>query len=213
MDSSDWVSSANGRALDFDGVNDRVEISPKIQLDLGSLNRTVIIWLNLRSNKQNPNNSAPIDFGKAGVSGNLQWWGCGIGSTGVAKFYWFSGSLNLLSGTTVSSLNTWNMVAASLTGNVSLYLNNRLENTVTRTVVSTDTGTPYLIGNAIGYATDGQIGDVAILGYGLSGAEISRLYELGPHGLGRLVIQQDRKANIFDAQSGSKRRRILTGMP
>ncbi|MBM4104293.1 MAG: PASTA domain-containing protein [Planctomycetes bacterium] len=105
MDNSDWVAGKLGNALDFDGVNDYVEITGYKGI-AGTASRTCCAWIKTTGSASN---MVILDWG-ANVSG--QQWLLGIFSTG--KLALFAGGPYIQTNALVTD-GQWHHVAAVMT--------------------------------------------------------------------------------------------------
>jgi hypothetical protein len=204
MDAADWVGTDRGRALDFDGVDDRVSVATPVP----STALTCTGWVLPRVNNQNQGiigrwvSSADgilFRFGALGViSGRLSI--NGIETGGGSNTGW------------TYSANEWAFVALRWTGTNMAVWKNGIEGDVF-TAIGTITATPGLFiggGGASQGAANALIPEIRIYNRALSPSEIKQLYEGGP-GYG---LRQERKRSRFQVQgfnAGRFRRQQLIG--
>jgi uncharacterized protein (TIGR02145 family) len=122
--------NVNGQnnVLDFDGIDDRIEISGDYVLSTNNI--TLECWVMLKST---PTDTSYIITNRgqySGITGN--WFGLGITSNKKALFEIAgSGDYNSLLGMTILKLNTWYHIAAVReASNLYLYINNALDNSM-----------------------------------------------------------------------------------
>jgi hypothetical protein len=228
MDASDWVSASYGRALDFDGSNDRVTLPNDFQRNAQS--GAISAWFKFAGNGANQNpivslggnanltvfafrrrdtadasqnaiglrifsNNAPGGanteiFSTDKVNDGV--WAHGLIQSNGSKYDLFVNGIRQTMVFTAGSDNgDW---LADMTG------------TTGETIC--DIGAQWASG-ALFSSLNGQVDDVRIYSRTLSEPEIKLL--ASRPGIG---LRQDRDRNTFyQFPSGSRRRRILTGMP
>jgi hypothetical protein len=226
MTSDDWVVSGGAGALDFDGSDDFIDWGTLIPLS-GTKTITVAGWVYQSTvndagffNRYNTNlagaNLRRDLFGVNEVTAKGQV--CAIiqragGGTNYLLFH----------STNTISANTWNHVAASVfidgvNSSASLYLNG-----VSQTVNTAHAGTRptsfdannsvpytsmrYIPGSGTPYYMAGQLDDIRVYNRILSATEIRQL--ASRRGIG---LRSQKQTMFYQFPSGSKRRRILTGM-
>ena len=180
MDSSDWVGFGNGWALDFDGVNDEVVINSGILS--GATDLTVSYWVKKTSALVD---SAVGSRTSATAGVWLQYY-----SDGVVYFSIRNGGFDFV-GASVTLTGSFMHIVGSRIGTTGrIYVDGRevASGTLAATVPSIST---FRIGSLStgGFFTTGQHDDIGVWRRGLTGPEISQLYQLGRGGLGRLAIQ------------------------
>ena len=123
--------------LDFDGVNDYVEIADNNNLDFGSGNFTIETWVNKKAGSANFSNSGVIGKWNTGSSTGTNEWllqtTSGTGSNNIPSFWMEAGStIYQCNATTSMQLNTWYHLAAVREGTtLKIYVNGILEGTQT----------------------------------------------------------------------------------
>ena len=204
MDASDWVSGQYGRALDFDGSNDKVELGAR---DLLRQPLSISAWAYRRSSNAN---HTIID----GATDSSNSFGAHLRFTTANKIRWYFNNANLSSAdtTTTPSLNAWHHVIGTFDGVTSrIYFNGVLEASTTGDAFGTAAGN-YRIGclstvyGADVGVMDGLIDDIRIYNRALTESEI-RLLASRP-GIG---LQPSPTRFIAREKKTGLRRKILTG--
>lgn len=203
MDASDWVSSQYGRALDFDGSNDRVNLGTQ---SLSNSARTVSGWMRLNATGINHallDGSTDTSIGR-GL--HLR-----ITNGNVLRFWNYDANANA-TGATVLSSGIWYNVCGTFDGATTnrVYLNGVFDGSNTGDSTNSVSGS-FNIGAStlLNYFTNGSIDDVRIYSRALSEPEI-RLLATRP-GIG--LRQESHRQTFYQFPSGARRKRILTGMP
>lgn len=172
---TDWIASEKGWALDYDGSNDSVLISNANELTLVGSDLTVTAWIKMTTNSS-----------FRGIIGNdfVDGWWFNIDDGLIAFFSRGTGAFALANVTGGSvPLNTWSHVAVTwenATKTVNGYYNGieGISDTVQNVFV--DGGNTFYIGidsrDGLGFAFQGQIGDIAIYDHILSHNEIAQMY-------------------------------------
>jgi len=195
MDSSDWVASPGGWALDFDGTNDEIVINNGILG--GATDLTISYWVR--------KTSAVVDStvgsrttATAGVW--LQYY-----SDGNVYFSIRNGGLDNISAA-VTLTGSWMHILGSRTGSTGrIYVDGReiASGTLAPTVPSLTTFRIGALGTG-GFFTTGQHDDVGVWRRGLTSTEIWQIYQLGRGGLGRLAIQGQPRHAYKTGAAGNK---------
>ncbi len=176
-----WVGSPLGAALDFDGVDDLVEVPSDPTLDITD-EVTLAAWINVRSYE---NWEGIITKGRTQTTYGLNVWGDGTirltanwGSPagGVGRGAW--NSLGAV------SLNTWHHVAATYDGqNIRFYIDGVEDPRVPDPVLTFGVvDEPLTVGGDLpgqDEYLDGAINDVRVYNRALDATEISDLAQLG----------------------------------
>ena len=209
MSPDDWVSSQYGRALDFDGVNDRVNCGRPAVIDSLVNNYSLFAWVKPTGSFVNYRNIVAKSTGLTAQFGII------VFQTGV----WYTQTTDNLSTTGGTlSLDSWFHVGYTFANGVmTTYQNGVAQNTrsgATNASIVADfkIGNDELPGSPTGSAPRpflGQIDDVRLYSKVLSPSEI-RLLASRP-GIGLQNPQDD--FLYYPFPSGSRRRRLLTGMP
>jgi hypothetical protein len=176
MDNSDWVAATycagigNTRVLDFDGVNDYVQMPVFTQLS-GNQPRTIEMWANVRN------------FGGAGglfqfgQNDNLRDFSLRVnGGTDNWRLQLWAADYDFNTSTLNSGLglaNTWHHYAITYNGTqICIYIDGALVNTCQTRALNTNLIENYLARWSSGYL-NGQIDEVRIWNYARSVGEIS----------------------------------------
>ena len=205
MDASDWVSSQYGRALDFDGTNDLIELG---SLDLLRQPLSISAWALRRSSGANHTiidgaTNADFSFGS-----HIRFL-----SNNRIRYYFNNSSGAFVDTVSTPSINSWHFIACTFDGTTTrIYLNGILEASATGDTFGTAIGS-YRIGclssvyGANVMVMDGQLDDIRIYNRALSASEIRLLASRPGIGL------EPRKPKLLFHQfpSGAKRRLLLTG--
>jgi len=190
MDDSDWISGAEGNALDFDGIDDYVAVSGFTGVS-GSSPRTCSAWIK----KSNTDEAAILSWGEP-VRG--QKWMFRVGTTGNLEIGLWGG---IIQGTTVINKGLWHHIACVYSNtdingdgaidlrDIQLYIDGQLEQNTVVTNYDPILGVPsvqtaatqnVLIGARIGVINgesyyQGVLDDVRIYDYPLDANDISIL--------------------------------------
>lgn len=214
MSAGAWVGSGSGRALDFDGVNDRVEGT----IEAGKEIRSISIWLNPASTI-NASSSGQAILNLKGPGASNIFWYVGVGSvTGLLSNEYItilddnSYREGIADG---GSISGWTHFAASWNGTrYSLYLNGILRTSITNNSYPPRIGTTTRSHFRIASLDDGtqpfagQIDDVRVYERSLTEPEIKLL--ASRRGIG---LQPSPTRFIAREKKTGLRRKILTGMP
>ena len=184
MDNSDWVTGIKGNALEFDGVNDAVEISP---IDYNGISyATVQLWLKTDV----VNNS--YNYGAFAWNNSNNNGGITIGISPLSKLYicyrdnaWSSGSYPQIHSLTSVNDGEWHHVIFVYDSvGAKLYIDGTLENAITRNSQLSDISNEliyigHLANHPVGnYHFEGAIDEVAIWDRGLEASEVQALYAI-----------------------------------
>lgn len=149
-----------GAALDFDGVDDRVEITDGAWNDFGSGNFTVECWVKKQAATVAWSNLAALGKWNTGASQGTNEWGLFLTSDGSNQLPTFvvevGNTTYQVSGTTSLVLDTWYHIAAVREGTtISIYVNGVLENSFTNagiTSINNISGREIILGKIDGFA-------------------------------------------------------------
>lgn len=166
-----WTSGVSGKALDFDGSSDTVDLPESASLDLsGTTDATVAAWVN-------PDTAATANGQRIVAIGST----VVIGITASGEYFGYAhdgSSFNQVNGPSVTT-GAWQHVAVTYDGaNVRLYVNGKLEGTTP----ATGNLRTYTGNNAIGSRgdgareLDGQIDDPRVYSEALTPGQVERLY-------------------------------------
>jgi hypothetical protein len=168
---TDWVTGKKGKALDFDGVDDRV-LFPSLTNAFGDF--TACVWFN----------ALPTNDGHERLIDKNFQNGFWLGRNGTAANSWGGGVRESLApyGIFVTLPDgQWNHICSIRSGTTHFIIGNggavSTSNTVSSSALSADTtalGTEYVSGVSF---FDGQIDDVRIYDRALSFAEVKSLYQ------------------------------------
>ena len=213
MAADDWVSSQYGRALDFDGVNDQVVAKTPLILKKTE-GFTIAAWVYRNST------NVMGTFFKCGLDSSGKGYGLAVGSANNADLngdvlnFLFEGSA-WVSATATMSSQKWDHIVFAMSpiagGTAIAYLNGVEVARTVRGVDPTDT-TLYIGGYTIldkQRYLSGRMDDTRVYNRVLTEPEI-RLLASRP-GIGLQNPQDD--FLYYPFPSGSRRRRLLTGMP
>jgi len=195
MDSSDWVGSPGGWALDFDGSNDRIE-GPDV---FGALQRiTVSAWVYWRTLSAISTTAIAAKWENELAFANGDAWVLNANSPQGLR--WFIGQSTTGDGVTTGSAaigtGRWIHCAATYNGAAAVvYVDGRQSASKSFTLtMNAASGVPFRIGrsdivSAGILSHDGLLDDVAVYNRAATAAEIWQIYQLGRGGLGRLATQ------------------------
>jgi len=207
MNAADWVGTDRGRALDFDGSDDYVNIPSWASSTLGSASFVISLWCKT---------VAPSDTFR--IAGSRVFPNAGyilFQSGGTFRFLTDSGpadgALSIDSGFSVTS--GWHHLVGGRNNSnqVRIYVDG-MERGVSYTESNslTSSATLHIGGVDEQFHYSGQVDDIRIYNRALSPSEIKQLYEGGP-GYG---LRQERKRSRFQVQGfnvGRYRRQQLIG--
>jgi len=166
-----WVDGYDGGALEFDGVDDYVEIP----YTTDPTTYTITVWVK-------PARTGPANIVvRTSPSGPTVHWShqLRIDSSGAFEHYAWDGSECRVMGTTAVKADTWYSVAAVATdnGRMRLYVNGQEEGIATNVGALWADGDRFLVGSNSGHGMgwfEGLIDDIRIYDYVLSQAEIQQ---------------------------------------
>jgi hypothetical protein len=208
MTNDDWVVSGGAGALDFDGVNDLVSCGRPILLGSGDFTISTWVYLAVIDDDQ-------VFAGNYGTgASNLT--GVQIGTTkayttpplAANRFNFYLGS-HLQSNFVFSATTWYHLVAVRRGGVVSLYVNGVFDISGTRSN-SIGSTIAWTLGSGPNYSGEemtGRIDDSRVYNRALTPPEIRLL--ASRRGIG---LRSQKQTMFYQFPSGSKRRRILTGM-
>ncbi len=179
-----WTSSGqSGNALQFDGVNDYVNVSSQGSLSQSGNPFTVSMWI-----KRNNNNTWHGFFGQGNSSARKIWYGGKSGRTNVSYFL----ELNEYVGGLTLSNEQWHHVALSYQnpGELKGYIDGRLDLDRTSTITIKADRTYIGVGadNAPVNFFNGSIDEVAIYSKALS---LQEIIEINNSGRGKFIERVD----------------------
>jgi hypothetical protein len=89
--------------------------------------------------------SNPLGVGEYSITAVIMGWSFGISSTGIPQFYWYNGSLNYCSATTITALNTWYHISCVCTnGILRVFVNGISEGSSSTLSAPSATGLTYI---------------------------------------------------------------------
>ncbi|WP_425389492.1 LamG-like jellyroll fold domain-containing protein [Ekhidna sp.] len=158
-------------ALDFDGINDQVQVASPTGFPVGSAPRTLELWI-----KSNVDLTSDTDHGivQYGTTLNGQMFGLITSSNAPGKLYFFGNNADL-AGVTDLVQDQWYHVAITYDGtDLNLYLDGNLEATSTEALNTVMSGEGLTIGRRAGLENfwDGQIDEVRLWDYARTETEI-----------------------------------------
>lgn len=158
-------------ALDFDGLNDQVQVSSPTGFPVGAAPRTMELWF-----KSNVDLSVDTDHGIAQYGTTLagQMFGLITSSNAPGKLYFFGNSADL-AGVTDLVQDQWYHAAVTFDGTtLSLYLDGNLEASTTTSLNTVMSGEGFTIGRRAGLENfwNGQLDEVRIWDYARTQTEI-----------------------------------------
>ena len=177
MNGPQWVSGYDGGALEFDGLDDYVDIS----YPTDPTAYTLAAWVQVAQ-------TGPVSIVvRTSPWGPTTQWSHQLRVTSAAMFehYTWDGTECRATGTTNIDADTWYFVAATATNNglVRLYVNGREEGTAATLGTLWVGGDRFLIGSNSGHGMgwyEGLIDDVHIYDYALSYEEIQQVMRIDP---------------------------------
>lgn len=196
LQGSSWVVGSGaqlGGALALDGITDYVDIPQSEGLDIGTNEVSISLWVNMPTN---PTEIAEINaiYDSTGdsyvvyldkASGELRF--KVTDAAGGAERPGIPG-LNIETGRWHHVVGVFNGAAGPVTGQVSIYLDGRLEDLHTRQNMTEEVkaGQHAALGRngtAAGYWFAGEIDDIAIWRRALSSAEVAHIFNSGTNGI------------------------------
>jgi hypothetical protein len=201
---TDWVVSGGALSLDFDGSNDRIEAKALRYL---ALPLTIACWV-----KPNTVSGVQMLASHYGAEGNRAWYlalinnavrilvspdGSAIpyGQGGTVTTDW-THVVGVIGASAFQIYLNGNAVSTTLTGSYPTSIFNSTANVIFADRATTDT------------PLNGQLDDIRIYNRALTPPEIRLL--ASKRGIG---LRSQKQTMFYQFPSGSKRRRILTGMP
>jgi len=139
-----------------------------VDFDWWTSDWTIESWVYATSwaNWQSPLNNRPMMIGNNDPAGPSQYWGFGPLNSGLLEWYYWRGSQEAVTGTTVLATSTWHHIAMThraSDGQIDLFVNG--VNDATGNVVGTPQSSasfPILIGRANGGGINGRVADLRI---------------------------------------------------
>jgi hypothetical protein len=206
MSTDNWVSETNGISL----TTTTGQYALGERNTIGNFNGefTALAWMK-------PVGTQAVDYSPLSkfedvLSGQWMIWIDG----GKVKAYW--GGTRATGVTTVSTAGVWQLVAISFNdGNAQSWYNGKLDASASSIAPNTTGTGRIMIGSyatSLDRALRGSVGECLIYNRALTEAEHFRLYS-GGRQLLKQLFQQTKKSTYYQFPSGSKRRRLLTGMP
>jgi hypothetical protein len=170
-----WVDGKFGKALSFNGVNQKVSIPETPSLRFGSGNFAITVWMK--------SNVSQRQWMVSHYSGANPGWGCGVVDTsGKADFFTRSsaGTTEVISSRVITD-GQWHFVVCQRVGNeFRIYIDGVLDASQTFAHTSVDNTASLAIGEEANYNRqwfNGIIDEVRIYNRALSDAEIQALYQ------------------------------------
>ncbi len=175
----------DGNAIDFDGVDDYINIPDNASLDFGSSDFTVSTWVKKQTAVSSWDNSSGISKWNDGGSAGTNEWLLDLGGTpssgsddrpsfaiesGITKY-------SVTSPATMS-LNQWYLLTGIREGdNIKIYVDGNLkETTNVGNIAVNNVGRSLIIGNYSTYYTDAVFDDLRIYNRALTTTEVEQLY-------------------------------------
>ena len=207
MNNDDWVVSGGAGALDFDGTNDFVAANNQPIL---STQYTISAWVYART----PATESSIAALRSSTTTNPVAFQLYLyTSKATLTVRDDAGNIAEIVGNTVSA-NQWSLITGVRRGNtIEVFVNGVSGGTATATF-GTITANSLLFGalnagGSIGTYFNGQLDDIRIYNRALTPPEIRLL--ASRRGIG--LQPRPKQYTFYQTVTGSKRRRILTGMP
>jgi len=165
-----WADGKLGKALDFDGTDDYVNIPTASSINITS-NITVSAWINIKVWKE-------ADVVESGNTGYMLW----TAPSQANKIVWGrqgSTAGQVLSVTTFNTkLNTWYHIVGTHDGTtLRIYVNGVVDNTKVA-ATSFSNGANLFIASGLDGKFNGLIDEVRVYNRALSAGEVNRLYNL-----------------------------------
>ena len=212
---TDWVPSGGKLALDFDGVNDSVNITTNLSAIITSKQYTVCCWINTSATNSN---TYPFSLGNTASDDAIV--GFRIDPTGNGRLIAFlrdnAGNF-AIPGDVVIAVNNavWNHIAVVANGSTAQLYTNAATNGTSVSISSLGTAT-------INRATIGALGRTSIVAYYLGLTDDIRIYNraltpseiillyTGGRGVG-LMPERIKHRRKTSAAATNRRRRIIIG--
>ena len=174
-----WVSGVNGTALEFDGIDNYVEIDGGGVFDVSNI--SVSGWFNIDDVTEGENQILVARWFSSGSDDNA--FSFVILDTKKPRFSLSLGEdVTSCSSDTALNLDEWHLLLATYDGsNIKIYIDDVLDKTCSATGIISTSSAPLMIG-AHDFDSDrqpfnGKIDEVAIWNRALSSEEISELYD------------------------------------
>ena len=203
---SDWVVSGGKGALDFDGVNDQIDLT--VSVPLGTVH-TTCAWIFPRGQ------ATAFNFGglcgqpsSLGNNQTASLYVSGANSTSINAFgYSHHDAVVTASGLVLE--NRWSFICSVRVGTkVDLYLNGNFQ--ATGTLAQNNTFSPTVLGRRLDFAANynGLLDDFIFFNTALTANEVAQVYRLG-RGYG--VFPEPDFDEGFAAAGFNRRRRLICG--
>jgi hypothetical protein len=206
-DDPTWFGSGKigTNALNYDGVNDFVEIGSPASLNVSSV--TMAAWVNIDTMKRN----AVFDKESNASSGDGLHMRVGVNTTDtlLRGYVGVTGSSNFTASTGSVPLGMWTHVALVSDGTyIQTYINGVADGFATITSgIFNNSVSMRLGGSAVGgltFSLDGRIDDGGFWNSTLNGAQVRALYSLGDtSSLGYNVSQAQQLFDLYNAATGT----------
>ncbi len=147
---------------------------------LGGSSATVMAWINPSQKQSDPSNNIVFDYGPLSCGTPGSGFRLGVQSSGVPWFSAWCDDFKPTSGVAVN-FNTWNFVAARLSGqSISIFINGKWENGTLPTTPGLQAGTVVVGGlTATSGLFNGSITDLQVYSIALSPQQITQTYVQG----------------------------------
>ncbi len=175
---SNIVAGKFGKALDFDGTDDYVDLGKNTSLNLGTSDFTFMVW---EKSHQNTYSNVSIILSNKPEAGNKGYF-MGVTSTG-ARLYTMSaaGQVTCVNGTRETTNNAWHHLAYVRTGtNLSLYVDGAFDHGIAGTIrnVTNTQNTSFSYENHASWSHfDGLLDEPQLYTRALSLEEIKAAYD------------------------------------
>jgi hypothetical protein len=209
---TDWVVSGGAGALDFDGSNDHCLVNHNRALDIpNSGTLTISAWV-FRTANVAAYETLVTKRLSDGATANYEL-SFNNTSTGNSKaLIFYSGSSFTVSTTLVPLLQWTHIASVSTASGTTYYVDGRAGGT-SATVAASPNTHPFKIGGVAGSPEtqflSASVDDIRIYNRDLTPSEIRQL--ASKRGIG--LQPRPKQFTYYQFPSGSKRRRLLTGMP